>query len=203
MKINLIIIRYYLFIVISIDNIGSSIISYISRVSKYITYIMKSINILVLVFFLSACNEMKQQTDTSQASNSAPETIVSKNLESKNSIVVNESIVLFMMPDTTEINEMQSKYSEDIYAEIIADMTWYPGMAGMVLDSLSIQNQNFNKDSIIIEHNNKSETILIRKELDGDMVLIHPNKKPIVAYSVDFDKNQVLKYFDKGLFKLI
>lgn len=158
---------------------------------------MKNIEIIIVLLILSACNPEKQRTDTSPEINNAARTTVIDNIENTNSILLNESVVIFLVLDTTEINEMQSKYSEEDYAEIVADMTWYPSMAGEQLDSLSIKHRQFDKDSIIIKHTDKSETILLRKDLDGDMLLIHPNKKPIITHSIDFDKAQILNYFDR------
>ncbi len=46
-----------------------------------------------------------------------------------------ENCVIFLWPDTAEIAKMQAENDEDAYNEIVADMTWYQGVAAEVLDS--------------------------------------------------------------------
>ncbi|MDT0555048.1 hypothetical protein [Patiriisocius hiemis] len=159
---------------------------------------MKNLKLLIVLVILSACNQGKQRTEASTEIDTNANAKVADTVDNKNAIVINERMVLFLMPDSTEINEMQSKYVEEDFIEIISDMTWYPDMAGEQLDSLNIKNQYFDKDSIIIKHSDNSETVLKRKELDGDMVLIHPDKKPVITNSVDFDKAQTLSYFNSN-----
>lgn len=159
---------------------------------------IKSIKLLIVLITLAACKEDKKDAGTPSEIDKSPATSAVDKIGNTNSILIKKSIVLFMMPDTTEINAWQSQYSEEDYAEIVADLTWYPGVAAEQLDSLNIKNQYFDKDSIVIKHTDNSETFLRRKELDGDMVLIHPGKKPIITHSIDFDKDQILDYFDKS-----
>lgn len=156
---------------------------------------MRYIKFLTFLFILTACTQGQQETqsDLNSESNSA---LSSTEMESSNSLLVSENMVVFLLPGAKEIEEMQAKYSEDVYVEIIADMTWYPGLASEVLDSLKIKNVYFSKDSLVIRDKAKVETILIRKELEGDMVLINLNKEPIIKYSIDFDKKEVLQYFE-------
>lgn len=157
---------------------------------------MKNIRILIVVFILSACKQGEERIGTSAESNNIYKSSVIENVESANAIVVNENRVILLMPSENEIDDIQSKYSEEDFIEVLADMTWYTDLASEQLDSLGIKNQYFDKDSIIIKQLDKSETILIKKELDGDMVLIHPHKKPVISNSVDFDKAKVIKYFE-------
>lgn len=162
--------------------------------------------ILISILAFSSCKDNASQSsslsdraDTTAESEKIDTTLIEKKAALEpNTLFVKESYVLFMYPDTNEINAMQQKYDDETYVEIIADMTWYPELASEVLDSFAIKNQNCDSEYIILKKSDNSEIKYKRKELDGDMILFHPDKDPIISSSVDFDREFTLTYFNKN-----
>lgn len=147
-------------------------------------YLKYSIVFIVLIIFVG-CTTSK--TDT--ANNSS--------VSDSNSLVVAENCVIFLWPDSTEIAELQATTKEDVYNEIIADMTWYPGIATGILDSFQIKSIGCDQDLLILKTIQGKEKKLNRREIKGDMILFRVDKEPIITYAIDFDKELTLKYFDK------
>ncbi len=161
---------------------------------------------LISILAFSACKQNASQS--SDSSDSVDTTVKSDKIETtvienqtdveSNTLLVTEGYVLFMYPDTSEINEMQRKYDEETYSEIVADLTWYPGIASEVLDSFDIKNQNCDSEYIILRKSDKSEIKYERKKLDGDKILFHPDKEPLVSSAIEFDRELTLSYFGKN-----
>jgi hypothetical protein len=112
-------------------------------------------------------------------------------------MLVGKSCVIFLWPDSIELVKLQTENDEDTYNEIVADLTWYPGVASEVLDSLGIDIFNCDKDSIILFNGSTVVAKYKRKELKGDMILFNKNKEPQISWAIEFDKNIALNYFDK------
>jgi hypothetical protein len=161
---------------------------------------MKLTFILFLIIACTSCNDKKTQgslstnTDTTTRSESkagfGP-------ITKPNSMLVGKSCVIFLWPDSIELAKLQAENDEDTYNEIVADLTWYPGTASEVLDSLKIENFNCDKDSIILFNGSTVVAKYKRKDLKGDMILFNINKEPQISWANEFDKNMTLKYFDK------
>ncbi|OFX18469.1 MAG: hypothetical protein A2041_13470 [Bacteroidetes bacterium GWA2_31_9b] len=153
---------------------------------------------VALTTFLSCGTPKTQESQTDSQSDIAMQTDQNKeNSESlKNTMVVNENKVIFFFPDSIESAEMQSKYDEDTYNEIVADMTWYPGIAGETLDTLGIKYIHCDKEFLILVKSDKTETKLKRKEVDGNMILFNVEKDPIISTAIEFDREVIIDYFD-------
>jgi hypothetical protein len=147
---------------------------------------------------IMACGDSKNTQNLRQTNDSLSE--VTKFTDpnySINELVVNENCVIFLWPDSIEITKMQKENDEDTYNEIIADMTWYPGVAMEILDSFNIKRISCDKEYLLLKNSQKKEIKLKRKEIQGDMILFRVDKDPIISYAMEFDKSLVLKYFEK------
>lgn len=116
---------------------------------------------------------------------------------SSNETIINENCVVFLWPDSTEIDKLKAENSEEDYNEIVADLTWYPGIAAEVLDSFKIKNISCDEEYIILRNSKNKETKLKRKEIKGDMILFRIDKEPIFSSAIEFYKDLTLKYFNK------
>jgi|WetSurMetagenome_2_1015567.scaffolds.fasta_scaffold07387_4 hypothetical protein len=112
----------------------------------------------------------------------------------ENTLIVNENSVIFLFPDSIEIKELQAKYNEDAYNEVVADMVWYPDQASQKLDSLKIKNMHCDKEFIVFKQANNKEIKLKRKELQGNMVIFNVNKEPKISWAIEFNIDSVQNY---------
>lgn len=156
-----------------------------------------SIFLFILILVTTSCQTNSTRIQGKNATDKAnPATEqTNENSGENNNCLVTEPCVLFMYPDTSEINEMQAKYDEETYAEIVADLTWYPGIAGEVLDSFGIKNMICDAKYIVLKTSDNTELKFERKKLKGNMVLFHPDKEPIISSAIDFDRDLTLAYF--------
>jgi hypothetical protein len=155
---------------------------------------MKQTAYLITTLLLVAYGNSK---NTQVIAQSNPNEISENQADYKNELVVHDNCVIFLWPDSTEIAQMQAENDEETYNEIIADLTWYPGVAREVLDSFNIKNISCDKEFLILRNSNNKETRLKRKEIEGDMILFNTEKEPIISNAIDFDKEKTLKYFGK------
>lgn len=139
---------------------------------------------LTLLLSISISGQNKNLADTIQGKSS------------EGVFTVRQDAVIFLWPDSAEYAEMEARYSEDDFVEIISDMNWYPMMASEVLDSLGIQHFDCNSDTIILSSGDRKQIILLRKKLDADMILFSPGKKPIYQYAIAFDEENIKAFFD-------
>lgn len=127
--------------------------------------------------------------------------VAEENLSNENAIPEDENFetitsktVVFLFPGDSELKELQEKYEEETYIEIIADLTWYPAIAGERLDSLNINNFVSDKQILVFKKSDQTIIKLIKNDAEGDMVIFHPDKELLMTSSVDFDLELVQNY---------
>jgi hypothetical protein len=161
---------------------------------------MKLLYIFLILLVLTACDAKKSSDNDSTNADSVLVPDEEADVNTKpgvNTILVEKNCVIFLYPDSIEIEEMKKKYGEDDFYTVADDLSWYQGTAGIILDSLKIKQISSDKEYIILKNNKNVCKKYTRKALDGDMILFNVNKEPIIKSSIDFDQKMVLKYFDK------
>jgi hypothetical protein len=114
-----------------------------------------------------------------------------------NTLMIRKNCVIFLFPDSTEIEEMKQKYNVDALSyEICDDLFWYQGCAGIVLDSLKIVHVSCDKEFIILKNSKNVFKKYRRKSLEGDMIMFNIDKEPVFSDAIKFNIEMVKKYFD-------
>ncbi|MFN8256121.1 MAG: hypothetical protein U0W24_10560 [Bacteroidales bacterium] len=142
------------------------------------------------------------QNTTNSSNIESDSSIIDKSKETvqaqSDTFTTDQSCVIFLMPDTIEIEKMQKENSEEDYSEIVADITWYPGVAGEVLDSFKITNDYVDNQHILLfKQKNGTITQLDKRKIEGDMILFRCDSLPYITYAIDFDREFTLKFFRK------
>ncbi|MGE4290156.1 MAG: hypothetical protein AB7E36_15835 [Salinivirgaceae bacterium] len=150
--------------------------------------------IFSIVFTLSCSNS---NTKTTKNTTEATEKSLEKIVTTDTSLIISENAVIFLFPNEQEIEKMQKETPEDEYSEIIADMMWYPGIAGEILDSLKINNLHCDKDFIILKGLNDKKTIIERNKIEGNMIVFNIKKEPMISYAINFEKDSILNFLTK------
>lgn len=161
---------------------------------------MKTFLFILSTIMILSCNESNENSDSNQENDSLFKKSMTQNrkkAKSSNEAIIDENCVIFLWPDSAEIDRMQAENSEEVYSEIVADLTWYPGIAAEVLDSFKIKNITCDEEYIILRNSKNEETKLKRKEIQGDMILFRIDKEPIFSSAISFDRELTLKYFGK------
>jgi len=161
---------------------------------------MKPFLVILSIIMIVSCVESNENSDSNQKSDSISKKGMTQNerkTKSKNEAIIDENCVIFLWPDSIEIEKMQAENSEEVYNEIVADLTWYPGIAAEVLDSFKIKNISCDEEYIILRNSKNKETKLKRKEIKGDMILFRIDKEPIFSSAISFERELTLKYFEK------
>jgi len=118
---------------------------------------------------------------------------------SSKSFETDEDCVIFLMPSDSEIEKMQKENSEENYNEIIADITWYPGIASEYLDSIGIKNKMVDNQKVLILKGTNGESIKLQKDkIAGDMILFRKDTLPIIGHAIDFDREFTKNFFRKN-----
>ena len=156
---------------------------------------MKYLTIISIILITFSCTGKK----TAENKPISQEKGTVNNLEKKdilpeNALIINENSVIFLFPDSIEIKELQAKYTEDAYNEVVADMVWYPDQASQKLDSLKIKNMHCDKEYIVFKQANNNEVKLKRKELQGNMIIFNINKGPKTSWANEFNIDSVQTY---------
>jgi len=109
-----------------------------------------------------------------------------------------EDCVIFLMPSDSMIERMQKENSEENYTEIIADITWYPGIASEYLDSIGIKNKIVDNQNTLIFKKNNGESLKLQKDkIAGDMILFRKDTLPIIGHAIDFNREFTKFFFRK------
>lgn len=125
---------------------------------------------------------------------------------SKNPVIHSESDtfktetsgVYFLLPDDQEIEKMQKENSEDDYNEIIADITWYPGVASESLDSFNIHNEYItNQRRLIFVLNDGKSFEYVKDSIHGDMIIFRKDTAPVISHAIAFDIDSTLRFLRK------
>ncbi len=142
----------------------------------------KQIPLFIASFFfvcLLACNT----TSTEQEDNPTNTTTIDENTL----LVEKKSAVIFDLADD-EIEKIKEEYPEDVYAEIFSDIGFYMAEARSALEAKGIEVITTSKEKIIFRQKNGTETKVVRRESDYDMVLFRPDTFPIMTYSADYEQ---------------
>lgn len=153
---------------------------------------MKKIVIVLISFLIFSCSNRNIKTE-----NLDKEKTKENNLINDTSLLVSENSVIFLIPDGKEFKKMQNEIPEDEYNEIIADMMWYPGVAGEILDSLKIKNVQCDKKYILLQGINNSITVIERQKIKGNMIVFNIEKEPWISYAISFDKDSTINFLFK------
>jgi len=161
---------------------------------------MKHLTIIIPILILASCfnsnenNASQSDKDSIVKNKSNTSGLLSNSFKE---LVVNENCVIFLWPDSAEIEKIKAENDEEAYNEIIADLAWYPGIAAEVLDSFKIKNVSCNEEFLILKNSKNKETRLKRTDIDGDMILFRIDNEPIFSSAIEFNKDLILKFFDK------
>ena len=161
---------------------------------------MRKILILIaFILLLVQCGQNSSEPGNSEAEmNNITDAKSSLKIQQSDTFITDQSCVVFLMPDSTEIDRMQKENSEEDYAEIVADITWYPGVAGEVLDSFKIINKYVdNQHFLLFKLKNGKSVQLDKRKTEGNMILFRNDTLPVISYAIDFDREYTLKFFKK------
>ncbi len=92
---------------------------------------------------------------------------------------------------------MQVEYDEETYMEIMSDLSYYHSAAEVVIDSFNIKIIHCSDEYIFFIKSTNEEIKYKRKELEGDMIFFNVDKELMILHSFDFDKEAMLRYFNK------
>jgi hypothetical protein len=157
--------------------------------------------LFVISSLLSFCNS-KTQSDKAPSNDSASSLLDSSKRktidETSDTVITKENCVLFLMPDTFEINKMKEESSEEDYNEVVADITWYPGIASEVLDSFKINYRYVDNSHILLFQLNNGKIVKFdKRKIEGNMILFRNDSLPLVSYAIGFDRELTLNFFRK------
>ena len=153
-----------------------------------------------LFALMASCsgNKLNESKSNDKDSVNQSSSVNSTGIELNDStLLVREDAVIFLWPDSLEMKKMETENSEEDYATIVDDMSWYPSVAAPVLDSLKIKKIDCDKACIILRKSNNKEIKLRRKEISGNMIVFNNKKDPMISYASDFDKDSILNFLDK------
>lgn len=169
---------------------------------------MRVLLYLSIVVFLQSCTENNNNVPKTEVeSNQVQEQVIELEEEieiptfefTDSSLIVNNTSVIFLYPDSTENREMEEEYSEEDLTEILSGMHWYPMLVQEELDSTQFSYTDCNKQTIVFHGNGNGNgnLILNKKELEGNMIIFNVSEQPIVTYAVNFDKQVHLEFLGK------
>ena len=150
---------------------------------------MKYLFIIVVMGILLSCGTRKSN-DTLQDT-SAGDTIT----EEPDTLFVENNMVVFLWPDSSEQIIMKEKFDENSYNKFVDDLTWYTEKAVEMLDSIKVENRITDKDVIILKSADKDEIVYNRKELQGNMILFKAGKEPVITTMTGYKRKEVHEYF--------
>lgn len=109
-------------------------------------------------------------------------------------LFVGKNTAILWWPDSNDQVIMKESYDEISYNKFVDDMTFYTQKAVKLFDSIGIESKVTDRDFIVFQNADKPEVILKRKEVNGNMVLLHNDKEPLV-FSIDNYNSQQIKDF--------
>lgn len=154
--------------------------------------------IVAFLIIMASCNNVGNINSENIDSTENLTKLKADKLDSDSIFETAENIVVFLMPGDAEIEKMKSEYSEEDFAEIVADITWYPGVAAEYLDSIGIKNKILINQKFLILKKSNGEKIKFQKEhIEGNMIMFRNDTLPIIGYAVNFDGNYAKRFFKK------
>jgi hypothetical protein len=151
---------------------------------------MENLYLVLCIILLVGCG-------TNKKTNVVDNDSIKEKDNKSNTLIMRKSCVIFLFPDSTEIEEMKQKYNVDALSDAIGDdMLWYQGSAGIVLDSLKIDQVSCDKEFIILKNSKNVFKKYRRKSVEGDMIMFNIDKEPVFTDAIKFNIEMVKKYFD-------
>jgi hypothetical protein len=115
--------------------------------------------------------------------------------EIPDTLVVDQNMVVFWWPDSTQQVAMKNNLDEISYRKYVDDMTFYNERAIQMLDSFRITSKITDKDVIVFKAGGVSKVTIERNTTKGDMVLLHENKEPLITSMNNFNRKEVISFF--------
>jgi len=115
--------------------------------------------------------------------------------EIPDTLVVDQNMVVFWWPDSTQQVAMKNNLDEISYRKFVDDMTWYNEQAIQMLDSFRIASRITDKDVIVFKAGGVSKIIIERNESKSNIVLLHENKEPLITSMNNFNRKEVISFF--------
>ncbi|MDD3741799.1 MAG: hypothetical protein PHH30_11215 [Bacteroidales bacterium] len=179
---------------------------------------MKKIIYLILTTALFSCNNLVSEGEINNDKLNVEDTSINSDLDlneindtivvideyfedpiiksytsESDTLVVSENCVIFLWPDSLEIEEIKIKYP-DGYAEILDDMIYYASDAAIALDNEGYKNFFCDK-SVIQFKGDKKDIFIKRKKTDGNMILFKYGEKPVIMNAIDFEIDFCRSFF--------
>lgn len=153
---------------------------------------MKYLFIIVVMGVLLSCGP--RQGNNTQQDTSAGDTFD----EELDTLYVENNMVVFLWPDSSEQIVMKEKYDENSYNKFVDDLTWYTEKAVQMLDSLKVEHRITDKDVVILKSADKDEIVYNRRELQGNMILFKAGTKPVITSMTGYNRKEVHDYFKQS-----
>ncbi|HLO58940.1 MAG TPA: hypothetical protein VK179_09380 [Bacteroidales bacterium] len=151
---------------------------------------MKIFLVVLFSVLILGCNGRKtpvtavSEEDSDMASAEVPDTLV-----------VEQNMVVFWWPDSTQQVAMKNSLDEISYRKFVDDMTWYNERAIQMLDSFRIASKITDRDVIVFKAGGISKVTIERDETKGNMVLFRENKEPLITSMNNFNRKEVISFF--------
>ncbi len=147
---------------------------------------MKKYFIVILsVILLINCGNRSYNDDTTEHTDTQ---------NSNSELVVTDNCIIFLLPDSLEQEEMLERLGEESYNEVISDILYYNHEAQVVLEELGIKTVYCNEKYIKLVNSNGNVQKLKRSEIEGNMIVFHKDKSPLIRSAADFDENEIVTH---------
>ncbi len=168
--------------------------------------------LISLVTGLSSCS-LKKENDSEQKSDSlqSKTNTVSKDIDyyslqtyvvspisdTSQVLKIDFDCALLIGPTSEQIEELRKENSEDDFATIADDGSYYQATSNMLLDSMKIKVVDATKDMVQYVGVNKTWTLQVRKKEFPiwNLILFNKKKEPIVVGTAGLTAEQILSYF--------
>ena len=149
---------------------------------------MKYFVTLLLIAVIAACGTKKgKELKESDILSDVPEVF--------DTLLIEQNTAVLWWPDSNDQVIMIENYDEISYNKFVDDMTWYTQNAVELFDSLGISNKVTSRDFIVFRKSDNSTIVLKRKEVKGNMVLLHKDKEPLVLSMDSYNKREIFDYY--------
>lgn len=152
---------------------------------------MKYLTFILIIAITIGCRYRKnnelRDLQQSQISAESP--------DNYDTLVLNNNIAVLWWPDSVDQVIMKASYDKISYNKFVDDMTWYTQKAIEFFDSLNIDNRITDIDVIVFKRSEGQGIVLNRKEIDGNMVLFHAEKEPLILSIDDFNRKEIVSFY--------
>ncbi len=125
--------------------------------------------------------------------------LVSDQADTSKVQTINFDCAVVIYPTDEQIEEMKKSGSEDDFATIADDASFYQAQASQTIDSVGIKTVVANKQFLKFTGSEKTWTLDIRKKNlpAWNLILFNKNKSPQVSPTISLTSEMVRTYFDK------